>query len=135
MLLTTFKAPRQIFKKPHPKRPSDISSDLKLQQCVTFLKRSSVALRTISGQPVGDIYMTNDRLFAVGASRALVTPQCLRYLDWGNLDNSLRLCSLDSSKEIAVYDNVHIGHITVCAIVGHETVITGGNDSVIANTN
>ncbi|KAH9262136.1 hypothetical protein BASA82_000814 [Batrachochytrium salamandrivorans] len=100
--------PQQLFKKPHPRRASDV----------------------IQNQAISDIWMSagSDKLMAVGACKLFIPPTCNRYIEWDYLDNSLRLCQSDNGKTLGVFENLHIGHVSCAAISDQKLLVTGGSD-------
>lgn len=126
--------PRQIFKKPHPKRnPAPQDAYFKVQKAPNLLTQSLQPVKTMSSQYVGELYLTNsDKMVALGASKAVVPPNYNRYVEWGLLDGSLRLRQTDSHKVIGVFENLHVGHITSACFADENTLITGGTDMVIS---
>lgn len=60
----------------------------------------------------------------------MLAPNGLRYLEWDLLDRSIRLFHAEPNKLIAVYENLHVNHISACVFFDNDRFFTGGSDSV-----
>ena len=67
----------------------------------------------------------------MGGNQLLVPASFNRYLDFGTLDKSVRLCSIDNNKAITVFENLHVGRITCAKFADYNVLITGGEDTTI----
>ncbi|KAJ3413074.1 hypothetical protein HDV05_008528, partial [Chytridiales sp. JEL 0842] len=67
--------------------------------------------------------------FGQRASKVFTGGNGQRFYDWGTMDRSLRLCHYDSGKVLAVFENLHLGHITSLTPVSTDRLVTGGSDS------
>ncbi|KAJ3211572.1 hypothetical protein HDU67_004427 [Dinochytrium kinnereticum] len=121
--------PRQLFKKPHPRRNPENIAEYKISRSADFLIHSSQTIKTVGGAPIGDIRVANEKLYAVGSSRAFFPGNLSRTIEWDYLDNSLRL--LHDSKVAAVFENLHIGHITCASFIDQNKLITAGSDMTL----
>ncbi|KAL1921842.1 uncharacterized protein VTP21DRAFT_10484 [Calcarisporiella thermophila] len=127
--------PLQLFKKPHPQRQPEIRDILslgylKFQNHVDKLVQSIFPIKNIS-QQVKDIEIDNNNLLATAFQQLLVPSDTTCYLEWGNLDGSLRLLSQDGQKTLAVFENMHIDYISCACFADNSLLITGGTDSVV----
>ncbi|KAI8839278.1 hypothetical protein BC829DRAFT_447224 [Chytridium lagenaria] len=121
--------PRQLFKKPHPRRGPENINEYRISKNPDFLIHTSQPIRTVGNTPIGDIKLVNDKLYAVGWSKAFFPGNPSRTLEWDYLDNSLRL--MNDSKVVAVFENLHIGHITWAAFVDQNKIVTSGSDTTL----
>ncbi|KAJ3101503.1 hypothetical protein HDU97_001318 [Phlyctochytrium planicorne] len=121
--------PKQLLRKPHPKRNADIPGEFKIFKNPDYLIPTALPIKTIASSPVGDIRVSSERLYAVGTSKTFFPGLLSRTVEWDYLDNSLRL--LNDSKTLAVFENLHIGHITWAAFVDQSRLITSGSDMTL----
>ena len=126
--------PRQLFKRPHPARqpePSDANPlQSRISRNVANLIQSAAPVKELM-HPVGDSRFINDKFAALGLQRSLSVPQGQRYVEWGFLDNSLRIYQTDSGKLLGVYENLHLDNITDAKFADERTIVTGGADTVV----
>ena len=47
-------------------------------------------------------------------------------MEWGYLDYSVRLRTYETAKQLGVYENLHLGHVSSAAFADERTFITGG---------
>eukprot|EP01137_Pigoraptor_chileana_P014773 Opistho-2@69840 len=143
--------PRQLFKKPHPKRtqtgaysapavaPDAASSGgvaLQPSQWTVYshpdmLLPSPHPIRDVRG-PVGEILATTDKILALAGRKTVIPPSSTKCAAWGYPDASLRIISVDSDKISSVHEGLHVGEITCVAFPDNRTVVTGGADSVVS---
>ncbi|KAI8930272.1 hypothetical protein BC831DRAFT_502404 [Entophlyctis helioformis] len=119
--------PRQLFKKPHPRRMGDTTeAQLKIHKQPEMLIEAAAPLKILSGQPISDIKLNGacDRLYTAGASKLFVPPNHAKYIEWDYLDNSLRLCQTETAKDaVAIIWDMNRQQY-VRSLVGHEGPIT-----------
>ncbi|KAJ3272044.1 hypothetical protein HDV01_005996 [Terramyces sp. JEL0728] len=124
--------PRQLFKKPHPSRGNDPSDQLyKLDKNYSALIQSSAPLKDLNGNPASDIKLYTGQLLATGTSKVFIPPTYNRYIEWGNIDYSIRVLSNDSPKPVIVFESLHVGQITYAVFVDQDTLVTGGEDTTV----
>ncbi|KAI8812528.1 hypothetical protein BJ742DRAFT_792726, partial [Cladochytrium replicatum] len=119
--------PKQLFKKPHPCRTVK-SATIKEY---SLLIQSALPLRVLHNQPIGDCQIVDEKLVALGPSRRFQSPACQRFIEWDYLDKSMRLWNAETGKILALYENMHIGHVTCCCFADETTLITGGSDMTV----
>ncbi|RKO94777.1 hypothetical protein BDK51DRAFT_29155 [Blyttiomyces helicus] len=125
------KAPKQLFKKPHPARnPPMVEPAYKLQKHADMLIQTATPLRVYSGQPIGEIRLQGEKILAAGKNSTMV-PEGSKLVKWDFLDNSMRLCSIENAKLIGVFENMHVGHVCSAIFVNRSCLLTGGSDMVI----
>ncbi|KAI9203243.1 uncharacterized protein BJ171DRAFT_624220, partial [Polychytrium aggregatum] len=125
--------PRQLFRKPHPVRQAESETVYRLAQHAQYLISSIQPVRSFQNQAISDIKLQGDRVYALAGSKIFVLPNCSKYVEWGHLDDSIRLCQVDSGKVLAVFENLHIGAITCAIFSSGDTLITGGEDMTICS--
>lgn len=98
-----------------------------------MLSRSSAPLKTIPNQSVSDIKVSPncDRIGVLGSSKIFHHNSLSKYFEWDYLDNSLRYIQLDGHKTLAVFENLHIGHVTCAVFADASTLITCGSDTTV----
>ncbi|KAL2918165.1 Beige protein-like 1 [Polyrhizophydium stewartii] len=128
--------PRQLFRKPHPRRGTDGSENqYKIHRNPEMLIQAAAPIKGkfIASAPVSDIMLSSaaDKIMVVGSCKLFVPPACSRYIEWDFLDNSLRLCQADTGKTICVFENLHIGHGSCAAFASQSILVTGGSDAAV----
>ena len=122
--------PKQIFKKPHPKRthpsiPSTIFN--------SYDRLSPTAISNI-GTEIGYIshrYSDGSPLI-LPAKRVPFYPELSKYISWGHWDRNLRICAMDSGKVYAVVDCIHNDDINCAAITRNgRSLLTGGTSGCV----
>ncbi|KAJ3226431.1 WD repeat and FYVE domain-containing protein 3 [Clydaea vesicula] len=138
--------PRQLFKKPHPKRMEIASNNTLLQQQqisqdlqlnipqnimnnfvslsaqyrihthAKSLIQSALPIKVVPNQIISDVKLINEKVIVVGSSKTLIPPNFNKFMEIDYLDNSLRLFQTDNGKLLNVFENLM--HI------GHITCIT-----------
>ncbi|KAJ1552036.1 hypothetical protein HK096_001543, partial [Nowakowskiella sp. JEL0078] len=56
------------------------------------------------------------------------SPNGTKYIEWDLLDGSLRLYFTEMSKQIGVFENMHVGHVTTACFWDEQTLVTGASD-------
>jgi hypothetical protein len=125
--------PQQLFKKPHPKRAMPTDTIQHIHQNPSLLSRTIKPIKT-SDERISDIKVLGDRLLTA-PQRSVLSPNGLKYLSWNYLDRSIRLFHADSLKSLAVFENLHVSHITSCCWVDNDKFLTAGSDFVSFNLN
>eukprot|EP00054_Salpingoeca_dolichothecata_P021304 m.136033 g.136033 ORF g.136033 m.136033 type:complete len:942 (+) comp23938_c0_seq1:3290-6115(+) len=124
--------PRQLFKRPHPARRVRNVWSLQLLSPKNPLDRlmcTAHPLKEISS-PVGQIIAT-DKLHVVGHKQLLLPPMYTRCVAWDRPDNTVCGFTLDSEKDVAVYEGLHIGAVTAMLLPSPRFAITGGEDTTV----
>jgi hypothetical protein len=123
--------PKQLFKKPHPKRNPLIDPPMRFDKHIRHLMQSANPIKDY-GQLVSDIKLTSaGQLIVTGPSKIFVPTSYSKYLEWGLLDDSLRIFHCETNKEVAVFESLHIGRISCAIFSDFETLITGGDDTTV----
>ena len=125
--------PKQLFKKPHPKRnPLSPESTYRINKNFSQLIQSAVYLKDLGGSPASDMALNSvGQLCAVGPKRAFLPGNPTRYLEWGHFDHSLRIFQTDNQRRLSVFESLHIGQISHAVFADQDTLITGGDDKTI----
>ncbi|ORX90609.1 beach-domain-containing protein [Basidiobolus meristosporus CBS 931.73] len=127
--------PRQLFKRPHPRRSLETSvgqfGNYKIHREPEMLNQSAAPIFEI-GQPVGEIRVIQDRLMAASTQKAFVPPNGTKYVEWGFSDNSLRLFQTDTGKMLSVFENLHSGPIRCVAFADSSRLVIGGEDTLVS---
>ncbi|KAI9471033.1 MAG: hypothetical protein EXX96DRAFT_491090 [Benjaminiella poitrasii] len=94
--------PRQLFKRPHlprlPKAEDPVTLGYYIfQEHLNKLVQSFLPIRDIK-QQIGSINLYSEKLGVTTCQQRLMPPYGLRYVEWGFLDNSLRLYSTETGK-------------------------------------
>jgi hypothetical protein len=131
--------PQQLFKKPHSPRQSDKQLEnvhFSLRSDIKFLIRTTTSVINLTN-PVSQIEIIGGKMVAIeGAKRFLPSPGAyttagLKYFQWDSLDNSLKLVNFDNRKQLASFENMHIGSITHLICLDQKTFITAGFDQTV----
>jgi len=101
-----------------------------IHQSPSKLIQSAAPVREV-GSRVSHISYDGDKILVFGERQLPLGSNPTKYVEWGYLDNSLRLCSADSGKVQSVYESLHLGRITAAVMATEDRLITGGNDSVV----
>lgn len=129
--------PSQIFSLPHPPRGKqakhafDSKSVINSSTC-SALVQSIVPLQSI-GQPISHIYPAQmlEKTTVSGLRSLLVPPNGTHRLDWGFLDQSLRI--FDSSGAVcATFEGITSEEISAACFADHRTLATASTDSTIS---
>ncbi|OAD02252.1 hypothetical protein MUCCIDRAFT_143984 [Mucor lusitanicus CBS 277.49] len=129
--------PRQLFRKPHPARSPTITDPMLLghyifQEHLDKLVQSLAPLRWIDiKQQIESIDLYNEKLGVTSCQQLLMPPDGLRYIEWGFSDNSLRLFSTETGKQLNVFENMHVGFISTACFPDSRTLVTGGTDNLV----
>ena len=78
---------------------------------------------------IQSIRISADKLYT-SPSSSVLSPNGQRYIAWNFLDCTLRLYHSESNKSLAIFENLHSGHVTSCVFLDNDRFITGGRDSV-----
>ncbi|KAL9550165.1 hypothetical protein PS6_005689 [Mucor atramentarius] len=127
--------PRQLFRKPHPARSPTVADPMVLghyifQEHLNKLVQSLMPLRDIK-QQIESIDLYNEKLGVTSCQQLLMPPDGLRYIEWGFSDNSLRLFSTETGKQLNVFENMHVGFISAACFPDSRTLVTGGTDNLV----
>ena len=125
--------PKQLFKKPHPKRnplPSDVF--YRFEKHYSQLTQSAAYLKDLNGLSVSDTIITpTGHLLAIGPQKLFLPGNSTRYLEWGHFDHSIRIFQTDNNRKIAVFESLHIGQVSNAVFADSDTLITGGEDKTV----
>lgn len=129
--------PSQIFETPHPTRAKSAKHPLEPKSIITAttcpaLIQSIVPIREIK-QPIGQIYTgaTLDKIFVSGPQSLLIPPDATHRLEWGFLDQTLRI--FDPSNSLCgTFEGVSSEQISSACFADHRTLVTGSTDSTIS---
>ena len=141
--------PKQLFRKPHPKRtvsspssdvdggsnPNDnsIAKSSKLFfHHLTNLRPTMQPIKELKG-PVGQVKSAQDgRVLAVEQNKVLVPGSSNRYLAWGFPDQSFRLGNYESEKAVFICEPSYlIGQVLTCVCPNSRVVMSGSSDGVV----
>lgn len=129
--------PSQIFSLPHPPRGKqakhafDSKSVINSSTC-SALVQSIVPLQSI-GQPISHIHPAAmlEKTTVSGLRSLLVPPNGTHRLDWGFLDQSLRI--FDSSGALCgTFEGITSEEISAACFADHRTLATASTDSTIS---
>lgn len=125
--------PRQLFKKPHPKRIQTAIPAFTLLDMFCSPRLESSVVKEIK-TAVGFVRLVNDRLLVTSCNRLLLpTSRSNKLVCWGFPDNSIRIRHIDSDKTLHYIEGVHEGKVSfVSPTEDGKTLVTGGTDSSIA---
>jgi beige protein homolog 1 len=124
--------PKQLFKKPHQKRNNLGGTNLRIDKDFRLLIQSISCLKDLEGRTASDIRVsTTGQLLVIGSCSIFVPHNYSKYLEWGHLDDSVRIFQYDSNKEVAVFESLHIGKISCAIFADNECLITGGEDTTV----
>ncbi|KAI8897167.1 hypothetical protein BC833DRAFT_552950 [Globomyces pollinis-pini] len=124
--------PKQLFKRAHPKRGVDPNEgQYKLEKHFALLTRSINLLKDLQDVPSDIRISSGGQLLAVGSSKLLIPPTFIKYIEWGHLDNSLRIVQADNQKVLAVFESIHIGQISSVCFVDQDSLVTGSEDTTV----
>ncbi|KAJ2996554.1 hypothetical protein HDV02_006387 [Globomyces sp. JEL0801] len=124
--------PKQLFKRAHPKRGVDPNEgQYKLEKHFALLTRSINLLKDLQDVPSDIRISSGGQLLAVGSSKLLIPPTFIKYVEWGHLDNSLRIVQADNQKVLAVFESIHIGQISSVCFVDQDSLVTGSEDTTV----
>ena len=123
--------PKQLFKKPHQKRSQIQKDQFRIEEHFRLLKQTCRPLYEKPDRRVSDVKFLNGKLIIAGPDRILVPDNFSKYLEWGHLDDSLRIYNYDSDRCVSVFENLHIGRISAAVFADHEVLVTGGEDTTI----
>ena len=125
--------PKQLFKKPHPKRISlNSDSTYRLNKHYGKLVQSAVYLKELGTASASDMAInTAGQICVVGPKKVFLPGNTTKYLEWGHFDHSLRVFQSDNQKRLTVFESLHIGQISHAVFADQETLITGGDDKTI----
>src|SRR3990167_3156190 len=123
--------PKQIFKKPHPKR--QILTTTQITRISDVVLTSHLFVKDIQ-KPVHFIQSIGEKLILAGPNRiSLHSKSYNKFISWDYLDFSIRITYMDSEKISKVIENAHDGQLTcLCVSTDGKYIITGGTDSLIA---
>jgi hypothetical protein len=123
--------PKQLFKKPHPTRGSAPVDTLSIQKDYQLLVPTLSNLQELHIDHISDVRITADQLLVTGPNRLYVPINHTKYLEWGHIDDSLRVYYSENNRCLSVFENLHIGRISVAIFVGSEILVTGGEDTTV----
>jgi beige protein homolog 1 len=123
--------PKQLFKKPHPARgPKPVGVYRIETHCHLLMKTHG--FRENGGAIVSNIAQNAaGQLVIIGPNKVFLPNSSSKCIEWGNIDNSIRIKGSDSNKPIAVFENLHIGRISAATFVDSELLVTGGDDTTV----
>ena len=127
--------PKQLFTRPHPQRQS--CSALPRMAIIHTLLSPHLEKTTIveRGEPTGSIRVLGERLLMTGINKAMVmsrnsTP---RIMQWGFLDDSIRLRQGENERVLAVLESPHIGPVScVCITDDGYLMCSGGTNEMLS---
>ncbi|CAM0141774.1 unnamed protein product [Umbelopsis sp. WA50703] len=127
--------PRQLFKRPHPRRQvlsdsESFSGRYRFYSNVDKLIQSAHPLQDVDGA-IANVSLFDDRVTAATKEQAFMLPDGLRFLEWGYSDKSIRLFSTESKKMLNIFENMHVDELTVAHFADRRTLVTGGADNVV----
>ena len=122
--------PKQLLKKPHPKR-SPILQEYRIDKSFQALIPSTGYIRNLNGPQISDVYYQNNQLLVVGPKKIFLPGNSAKYLEWGNFDHSIRIFQTNDQKRLAVFESLHIGQISTCSFVDSDILVTGGLDMTV----
>ena len=136
--------PHQLFKKPHPPRQAQDKDKMTVAMHPRLLHQApptSQPAQLGTGRPIAGIYYVsrNDKLLILDENKCILAGKLSRYLSWGHIDHSLRICVLQVStrhrvlhEAVTVHEGLHDGQISkVLATDDQQYIITGGEDGLV----
>lgn len=125
--------PNQVFTRPHPARDHERSPVKRLDTSVYALTKLPHALLESHERVSSLIYAPKlDRLLCASPFRLNLRPQYDKFLEWGYADNSVRFFFSDNRRPAGLFENLHIGQISVLTFADSKTLITAGEDCVVS---
>ncbi|KAI8451390.1 hypothetical protein BY996DRAFT_8534568 [Phakopsora pachyrhizi] len=129
--------PSQIFQTPHPPCGQQEKHAFERRSTITHLTcaaltQSVVAIRDIQ-QPISQIHPEKvlDKVIVSGPQSLLVPLKGTHRLDWGFLDQTLRI--FDPLGELcATFEGVNCEEISAACFADHRALVTGSTDSTIS---
>ncbi|KAK3719916.1 Beige protein-like 1 [Vermiconidia calcicola] len=124
--------PHQVFQKPHPARERERGSVLRLDTSAESLLKLPDALFE-SDQKIAALTFspTQERLLCAGPSKLNMLPNCDRFMQWAFADNSIRFFSANTKRLLGLYENTHVGQVSVATFTDSKTLVTAGTDCTI----
>ncbi len=120
--------PRQLFLKPHPPRlhRPHVSQFLKDPASVTS------SLLFVSSMSVGSLMLVHSSPVALRPRELMIFPECTHFLLWGEPDQCLRLCLLQTGRVVAELEQSR-GDELLCAHTpsGGGVIAIAGSDRVV----
>ncbi|KAI9289228.1 hypothetical protein BC943DRAFT_300701 [Umbelopsis sp. AD052] len=127
--------PRQLFKRPHPRRqpaPADPLSSGRYQfyTNVDKLIQSAMPLQDV-GEGIRKLNLFGEKVAAATKEQAFILPDGAKYIEWGYSDKSLRFHSSEGKKLINIFENMQVDELTAATFADPRTLVTGGADNMI----
>jgi len=95
------------------------------------LLQSAAPFREID-KPVMHLDFKNEKHVVCGPRQLPIPTNPNKYVEWGYLDNSIRLLSTENFRSLATYESAHLGQVTAAVFADDDRLITGGEDSVVS---
>ena len=129
IILNFGQMPKQLFKKPHPKRKFQTNINFALFHSSVYDRISPTTLATFQNEiKFLDHIKGKEFPFALISNRIPLYPEATKFISWGHWDQHLRICSMDTGKVLSVVEMFHDDQ-TVCAVMTHngQRLITGSS--------
>lgn len=124
--------PRQVFTRPHPKRELERFAVHRLDTQAETLTKLPRPLAELPEQVGSILNLTqSNKVLTAGACKLYAPFHARFYVQWQYADNSIRFFDTDSRKLLGLYEELHIGPISIVQFLDSKTLITGGADCVI----
>jgi WD40 repeat protein len=125
--------PKQLWKtKAHPKK--NIQKMLQtLSECVyTCPEKLAPHPAWTIVNPVGTIMFIGEQPYALANKRVLLYPEGAKYISWGNWDQTIKICSMDTGKTLDTVETMHDDDVLCADVTKNGRVfVTGGTACVV----
>lgn len=119
--------PRQLFTKPHPARLQLPTVPNLLQQPVNL----KALLLFRSSRAVGSVSLVHSSPVALGLRELVLFPEATVYLSWGEWDQTLRVCSLQSGRVLMDLEQFQDELFCAHTPPSGRIVVFGGSDRLV----
>lgn len=122
--------PKQVFKKPHPKRSHPSISSIYIFNSYERLVPTSVG--SYNWEVGYILHRANETQIILPVKRIPLHPEASKYVSWGHWDQNLRVCSMDFGKLLGVIESTHNDNVTCASMPRNGRLFaTGGTAGVI----
>jgi len=121
--------PKQLFTKPHPKRRVEFHTP-HFEDRVTDLRQASTPLQ-IHPAKISSLFVAPDRVLAATGQKTFISPKGENYVEWGFLDGSIRVFTVEGDRFVGLAENLHSSPITCAVFADENTLITGSEDTTV----
>ena len=125
--------PHQVFQRSHPAREDAKTRPKRLDTLANTLTKLPFPLLE---QPDRITSLTfsekTERVLGSGPFRVHIPPNYDAYLEWGFVDGSVRFFAADQRAPAGLFEHVHQTQVSAAAFADRATLVTAGEDGVVA---